>query len=513
MEEYREKTLRDYLRVLFRHKLVVIVTIVTVVVTVAAGLLFTTPVYESQVKMLISAEKQVESPYYQQLAGYGDLQLALTQSEIVRSNAVMGLVVRALGLYNLPLNYEKQFASIFKKPIIISKAAFMNMRLKKLPEDQRKQILYRNAIESLKASTKVEPLRDTNLFVISVKDYSPVLSAVLANAVSRAYVIFDLQQQLAELQLKYGEKHPTVAQLKDNIEKMAKNLNGEPLSDFEAIGPASVKVIEQANLPNKPQGLPKPATLLLAFVMSIFLGVMLAFICEYLDQSFRYPEDVEEYLNIDYLGFIPKNARLSYYHNLADQIFLLMKDKKLKTLMFASAVSKEGVTTILTNLGTYFSKTSGHKVLIVDANLRNPSMQKLFKGSDVEGLSDVLQGNITLDRAIKEAGSNLYILPAGKTSLNPMTLLNSHMMHDLLKHAKDKYDIVLVDVAPLNEHKDGVVLAPSLDGTVIVLNEGETKRHIVKIVTTALMNNKASVLGAVLNNRTYPIPEKIYKKL
>jgi uncharacterized protein involved in exopolysaccharide biosynthesis len=311
MEIYNELTLRDYLRVLFRHKAVIITSIITVTATVIIGLIFKTPVYEAQVKMLISAEKQVESPYYREIISDRSLQLALTQSEIVKSNAVIGLAVRALGLYNRPLDYEKNFASIFKKPLIISQVALMNFKLRKLTEEQRREVLYRAALEDLKQNVKVEPLRDTNLFVISVSDYSPIGAAILANAVSRAYTIFDLQQQLAELQLKYGEKHPTAVQLKENIEKMSKNLNGAPLPDVEAIGSASVKIIEQASIPRYPAGLPKPVILILAIIMSVFLGVMLAFACEYLDQTFKSPREVESFLGIPYLGAIPKNAKIA----------------------------------------------------------------------------------------------------------------------------------------------------------------------------------------------------------
>jgi len=111
-ESYSNMTLRDYLRVLFRHKAVIITSIITVTATVIVGLIFKTPVYQAQVKMLISAEKQVESPYYREILSDRSLQLALTQSEIVKSNAVIGLAVRALGLYNRPLDYEKNFSSI-----------------------------------------------------------------------------------------------------------------------------------------------------------------------------------------------------------------------------------------------------------------------------------------------------------------------------------------------------------------------------------------------------------------
>jgi len=507
-------TLRDYLRVIFRHKMVVIASIVTVIITVIIGLVFKTPVYESSVKMLISAEKQVESPYYREiLMNANNAGLVLTQSEIVKSNPVVGMTVRALGLYQRPLNYEKNFCSIFKKPFVISSAALLNAKIKKLPEDQKKEMLYRIAMMDLRHNIKVEPLRDTNLFIISVQDFSPIGAAVIANALSRAYIIFDLQQQLAELQLKYGEKHPTAMQLKDSIEKMQKSLNGQPLPDTEAIGPASVKIVEQADVPMRPSGLPKMTILLLAVVMSIFLGVMLAFVCEYIDPTFKSREDIERFLNLPFLGSIYQESHSEYYRNLAHQIYLLMKDKKLKTILFSSALSQEGVTMAVKNLGLNLLDLVGNKVLIIDANLRDPALHKILKLSDGPGLTDVLEGKITLDKAIQKADSNLSVLTSGTTSLNPITLLDSTMMQDLIKHAKEKYEVVLIDCAELRNYRDAVDLSTHIDGFVLIISEGKTRRPVVKELISPLEMKKVNILGAVLTNRQFVIPEMIYKRI
>ncbi len=506
-------TLRDYLRVLFRQKAVIITAFITVMVTVIIGLQFQTPVYEAKVKMLISAEKQIDSPYYRALMSPYRTEISLTQSEIVNSNPVIEKAVRATGLYQRPLNYEQSFASFLKKPFITLQTKALEKKLSKLEEKQKQAYLFRMAFESLRKQIKVEPIRDTNLFTISVRDYSPIGAAVLANVLSRSYVIFDLQQQLAEMQLKYGEKHLSIIQLNDSIEKMHKTLNGAPLQDVEAIGPASVKIIEQAAMPFEPSGLPKAITLILALFMSIFLGVMLAFVFEYLDQSFRSLEDIEAVLNIPHLGSIPVKTELKSYHLLADQFILLLKDKNINTVLFSSALAKEGVTKTISNLGTYLSKTAGFKVLIIDANLKNPSLQKIFEVSDSQGLVEVLEGKVLFEKAVKNLGNNLFVLTTGKETLNPAILFNSHMIKNLLKQVKEKFDIVLIDSAPLNEARDSIILAANCDGVVLVVNEGKTRRQIIKIALFALTQNKANVLGAVLNNRTYPIPANIYKRM
>src|SRR3990172_7554961 len=103
-------TLRDYIRIIFRRKAVIITSFITVTMGVLVGLELKTPMYEAQVKMLISAVKKVESPYYLKLSGYQDL----TQSEIVNSNPVIERAVKVLKLYERPIDYEKNFCSPLK---------------------------------------------------------------------------------------------------------------------------------------------------------------------------------------------------------------------------------------------------------------------------------------------------------------------------------------------------------------------------------------------------------------
>lgn len=515
METYnKEMSARDYLRVLFRQKAVVITAVITVTVTVFIGLKLKTPVYQSQVKMLISAAKQIDSPYYKDMLGYNNnIQAALTQSEIVKSNPVIERSVKAIGLYQRPLDYEKNFCTPVKVFFIRHKARKINAKLEQSTPEQKQAYLYRMAIDDLRASIKVEPIRDTNMFTISVSDYSPFGSAILANVVSRSYIIFDLEQQMAELQLKYGKDHPTVLQLKDNIEKMTRSLNGHPLSDIEAIGPASVKIIEQATVPIRPTGIPKAMTLILAVFMSMFLGVMLAFVFEYLDPTFKSPIDIESYLNLSYLGSIPKKADLDSYHDLADQVYLLLRDKNMKSLLIAGISQGEAVTSTVVNLGNYLSKISGHKVLIIDANFRNPSIHKAFKLSESNGLSQVLENKINFDDAVKDLGANLFVLVAGKTALNPITLLESRTMADIIRLAKERYEVVLVDCADLGNYKDSVVLSACLDGVALTVSEGKTRRQPVNAALTPLRQKNVNVLGVILRNRSYVIPQAIYDRI
>lgn len=521
-------TLRDYVRVLFRQKSVIILTVITVVATVGMGLKLKTPVYEAQVKILISAEKQVESPYYRELLGQRNAEVSLTQSEIVRSKPVIERAVQVLGLAQQPLTYEGKFASPLRKRVIEIQTKRLQDKIAQFPEQQQKLFIYQKAIEDLKKKICVEPIRDTNMFTITVKDFNSVRAMQVANTVSRSYVIFDLEQQLAELTLKYGKKHPTIKQLKDSIEEMEKRLGGEVLPDVEAIGPASVKIIEQAIPPLKPAGTPEPLTFILAAVMSIFLGVMLAFTFEYLDQTFKSPQEVETVLELPVLGDIPimkrKRRRLlknlkritpyvKSYMTVADQLALLSADRNVRGIVFTSAKKREGTSTIIANAAKCLAEKGRYNILVIDANFRGPALHTFFGIEEYPGLAEVLEGKKKVKDMIRALEPGLNVLPAGRTDLNPVTLLNSTKMAQVMEEVKGNYDLLLIDCAPLGEYKDAVVISAMGQSVMLIVNEGITRREVAKKALIPFTEGNANVLGVILNRRTFAIPKMIYERI
>lgn len=519
-------TLRDYFKVLFRQKAVILATVVAVMATVIVGLKLMTPVYEAHVKMLILAEKQVESPYYRSLDDGFKTEMALTQSEIVKANPVLERVVKALKLDERPLDYEKEFASPLKQQVIDLKTGMLKKKIQS-PE-QEKFMRFKVALESLKKNIKVKPVSNTNIFSISVRDYSPIAAATIANTISRYYVIFDLEQQLAELQIKYGDKHMAVVQLKDNIRKMEKSITGTPDSYVDAMGPASVKILEQASMPTEPIGISKALILPAAFFASLFLGIVLAFGFELLDPTFRSPQDVERTLGGTLLGSVPKRkfgSRLvmkdpmitTKYHeslqHLADQMHIVIKAKGLQSILFTSMLHGEGTSTTAVNLANYLSRSLGHKVLLIDANLRRPAVHKAFRIPNRLGLADVLDGKASFDTSVWEISPTLGVLPAGKSRQNPVTLLDSSGMAEVLSKARERYEIVLVDCVHLKGFKDAEILSASVDGMVVVIAAGHTRRQAVKAAIAPLEQKKASVIGAILNKRAFDVPKMIYERV
>ncbi|HTL69729.1 MAG TPA: polysaccharide biosynthesis tyrosine autokinase [Candidatus Eisenbacteria bacterium] len=519
-------TMRDVLKVLFRQKGVIFATILAVCGTVFAGLKMQTPEYEAHVKMLILAEKQLESPYYRDLEGSFKTEMALTQSEIVKANPVLERAVKSLKLDERPLDYEREFASPLKQTVLDLKMQMIQKKIRSA--EQEKFMRFKVALESLRENIKVKPVSNTNLFTISVKDFSPIAAATIANTISRYYVIFDLEQQLAELQIKYGEKHLAVKQLEDHIRDVERTLTEKSNSYIDTMGPASVKILEQASMPTDPVGLPKFLVMLAAFFASVFLGVMLAFVFESMDPTFRSPEDVERALNMPLLGSIPRRkfgSRLltkepaihtkysQSFQRLADQMHIVMRSRGLQTVVISSSIGSEGTTTVAVNLASYLSRHLKHKVLIVDANLRNPSVHRAFKIPNNFGLSEVLEGRTPLESAIWEMTPELGVLPAGKSKTNPLTLLDSQAMADFAARAKEKYEFILIDCANLKHFRDTEILAGAIDGVAVVVEAGHARRQAVKACIAPLEQKKANLMGAILNKRSFALPKVIYDRV
>ncbi|GIL19206.1 MAG: lipopolysaccharide biosynthesis protein [Candidatus Jettenia sp.] len=581
-------TLRDYLRIIFGHKTVIINTLVIIMISVLIGQELKTPVYQAQVKMLVSAEKQFESPYYRVLEGYQHM----TQNEIVFSNPVIERAVKVLKLHERPSDYELNYCSAFKAWLIHVKEKYLanlkpnwltdlqqkRLESKHISPEQERAYAFRMNVENLKTTITVEPIKDTNIFTIGATDFDPVAAATIANVVSRSYIIFDLEQQLAQLQLQYEKKHPIIIQLRNEIDKMTRNLAGDTLPDLEAIGPATVKVIEQAQIPLRPIGISKRITMVIALFMGLFVGVMLTFGLEYIDHTLKSPLDVETFLNVPLLGSLPrkgfKDKKLikdkrrttplaQFYQNLSDRVQILMKEKNVRSILITASSPSDGSTTIIANLGNFLSNKAGHKVLIIDANLKTPTMHKIFKISDSPGLVDIMEGRSTFEKAAYPVSHNLTVLPAGKTFNNSNTVVNSEMsedivtgyanvlegkvslnnkknkqtspkltvlpatrstfssiaaldsykMLDVINIVKEQYDIVLVDYANLKNVKDVYVLSSYLDGVALVVSEGKTRRHVIKALLSPLEQKKANFLGVILNNRSFAIPKLLYERL
>lgn len=524
-----EVTIRDYLRAIFNHKILFIVIPFLIIIPTYIALEMRTPVYSASVTMFVKAQKQIESDYYQ---GVKPLDITSEHIELVNSNAVISRVVKALKLYDIPVDDELKYATPLRRAYIKYKMKTREQLGGLLPEqlapEQRKQYEFLSAVARLKSRVSAMPVRESGMYILTVTDFNSARATKIANAVSRSYVIFDLEQQIAELKMKYGEKYSTVLQLQNYIMEFEKTLHGEILPDIDAMGPASVKIIQQAQYGQLEPGAPKLILLIFAFITSVFVSIAFTYIFEYLDNTFKSPLEVVRFLGIPVLGTIPmkrpKNELLKdivksdsgnyvrSYHELSEQIYLGGREKKLKSLLIVDAEGLKATATIVSNLATDLAGNQQCKVLLIDTNLRAASISDIFDISNNPGLGDVLKEKIPFEGAVKELESNLYVLPSGNSIDNPVPFLESSKMSELLVNAGEQFDMTLVYCADLKNYKDALVLSSFMDGVVLVVNENKTHRMAFKSAITPLLEKEnVNVAGIILNNRTYVIPNIIYK--
>lgn len=522
-------TMRDYLRAIFNHKILFVVIPVLIIIPTYIALEMTTPMYSASVTMFVKAQKQIESDYYQ---GIRSMDITSDHIQLVSANAVISRVVEALKLYDIPVDEELKYATPLKRAYIKYRMQTRKQLGGLLPEqlasEQRRQYKFLSAVARLKSQVSAMPVRESGMYIITVRDYNSARAAKIVNAVSRSYVIFDLEQQIAELKMKYGEKYSMILQLQNFIIEFEKSLNGEILPDIDAMGPASVKIIQQAQYGQLSPGAPKLTLLIFAFITSVFVSIAFAYIFDYLDNTFKSPLEVERFLGIPVLGTIPmkkpKNDLLkdiaksdsgNYIkscHELSEHIWLGVREKKIKSLLIVDAEGLKATAKIVSNLATDLAGNQQRKVLLIDTNLRDTSISDIFDISNNPGLGDILEEKIPFEGALKELKSNLYALPSGNSIDNPVPFLESSRMSELLLNAREKFDMTLVYCADLKNYNDAMVLSSLMDGVVLVVNENKTHRMAFKSAITPLLEKEnVNVVGIILNDRTYVIPNIIYK--
>lgn len=199
--------------------------------------------------------------------------------------------------------------------------------------------------------------------------------------------------------------------------------------------------------------------------------------------------------------FNPKSPISEQYRTIRTNIQYASVDNEIKSLLVTSSGPAEGKSTTIANLAVVYAQT-GKKVLLIDADLRKPTVHYTFRLDNLRGLSNILVGETSLDQAINRADvDNLDIISSGPIPPNPSELLASRKMERFLEEAKMAYDIVIFDTPPVLAVTDAQILANLVDGTILVVLSKETELDAAKKSKEALESASAKLLGAVLNGR------------
>ncbi|PZE20480.1 CpsD/CapB family tyrosine-protein kinase [Paenibacillus xerothermodurans] len=197
----------------------------------------------------------------------------------------------------------------------------------------------------------------------------------------------------------------------------------------------------------------------------------------------------------------PRSYVSEAYRTLRTNIEFSAISGRIQTIVVTSPEPSEGKSTTIVNLATAFAQ-EGKNVLIIDADLRKPTVHNYFSKSNRIGLSSLLAGQHALQQCIVDTHiDNLSLLCSGPIPPNPAEMLASNQMEQLLTDLKEKYDVILLDCPPALAVTDAQVLATKSDGVLFVLNCGRVKRDIAKKALERLGRVNARVLGVVLNNK------------
>jgi len=334
----------------------------------------------------------------------------------------------------------------------------------------------------LKAMVHAAPVRETQLLEISVIGRSPQLITDIANATAETFI----EQQTVFL---------------------PEDQQGSAL-----------RVAQPALVPASPIGPMPLRNAILGGLLGLLLAAGLVWLLEYLDDTVKTPESLEHSTGLATLGAVMRHGSKETIeahvvtstrnHSPAAEAYRLIRtnlefasvDRDLSTILVTSANAGEGKTTTTVNMAAILAKAD-RKVIVVDADLRRPSLHKVFEVNNRMGLSSLLLNpDISPQDYLRATGMpGLSVLPSGPIPPNPSELLASPRLSIILERLSDLADVVIIDSSPVLMVADPVIVASKVDGTVLVVDSSKTRGDVLGRATDQLAKSGTLMLGAVLN--------------
>ena len=303
--------------------------------------------------------------------------------------------------------------------------------------------------------------------------------------------------------------------------------------------PNNIRVVDYAIAQKKPVGPKRTMIVALSLLLAFCVGVGLAFLIEYMDDTVRTTEDVENFLRLPSVALIPavgltkpkrlgrgakKDALASVNGNGTQEILLSEADKRSavaeayrhlrtsillstagrppRSLLITSSVPAEGKTTTAVNTAISLAQT-GARVLIIDADMRRPRLHSIFNLSNANGLSSLLSREASeseISAAVQtDEKSGLFVLTAGPVPPNPAELVGSDQMLHLISSVTASFNHVIVDSPPVAAFTDGVLIAAMVDAVLLVVHSGKSSRTVINRARKLLQDVGARIIGVVLN--------------
>lgn len=537
-----EFDLTYYLDLLLRRRWIVLSVWVSVIIVTALITFNTRPVYQAQAMLVIEKERG-NSVIYQGVSTVerGNEDYYQTQYKLLKSEALLKTVHKRLNLgkypeFSDPYGYRKLILPVTVAPVPRSRLVYVKA-------DSYDPLLA-SKIANAVANVYIEQNLSNQLFIS--KD---VLAALQGGknggqdrrvyeslpAVVNNTLIQDLKREDAKLQSlvaeatgRYTSKHPQVVSLTANLKAVQAQIRAETDRIIQSLKidlsgqlmGNNIRLVDAAMPPLKPIKPQKLFNMLLGLFGGIVLGIFAGVLVEFIDQTVRTQEDVENKLCLPFLGVVPmtpfSKKQTAYNHllmqehsliaesirNLRTMIDFAIVGQKSKSFMVTSTVQGEGKSYVCSNIAVAIAQ-AGEKVLLVDGDLRRSNLHKNFRVSNSRGLSDFLAGGRTVDelKALVQGTDveNLSILTCGPRPPNPAELLNTPRLSAFLAWAGEYYDRVIIDCPPMFPISDALLWGKYINSTVYVTCFGKTRVPIIKNATKRLLASGIKILGSVVN--------------
>jgi polysaccharide biosynthesis transport protein len=312
---------------------------------------------------------------------------------------------------------------------------------------------------------------------------------------------------------------------------------------------SNIRVVDRAEIPEKSVRPRKAVNFFFSIGLGLVLGLGIAFFQEYLDNTFKSPDDVTKTLRIPTLAVIPKLSSIQggkgykygmkygysqpkpkaieaaaadvepqnvpveliihtspgslmaeAYRSLRTSVLLSSADRPPRSILVTSSVPSEGKTATAVNLAVSLTQ-SGSRTLIIDADMRKPRVHTVFGLENVTGLSSFLTGSASLQQVIHQTSvPNLFVVPCGMIPPNPGELILSNRFNRMMEVVREYFEYVIIDSPPLSNVSDGRVLANSCEGVLLVIKASATSRHAARKALDNLSESRAHTVGAILND-------------
>jgi receptor protein-tyrosine kinase/non-specific protein-tyrosine kinase len=371
----------------------------------------------------------------------------------------------------------------------------------------------------------VEAQGQSNVVSITATDPDPKLAALIPNTFAEQYIDFRREADRAKVRDAQSLVQRQLDQLSPEQRKSPEGRSlqqrAEQLQILTSLQTGNAELVQSASTPTSPSSPNPKRDGILGLLLGLVLGGALAFLLERLDRRVKDPAQLSEIFGRPILGAIPESRELGA----PEQEFLVLSsaeaepirmlranlryfnvDREIKSVLITSAAPSEGKSTVALHLAAA-AASSGARVVLVEADLRRPTMSVRLNLTGSYGLSQVLASVRDLRSAIdkvhgtaKDGGQPLHVLPSGPIPPNPTDLIESDRMRQIIKSLERAYDLVVIDTPPTSIVSDAIPLVNEVSGVLVVGRLGKTTRDSASHLHSQLENLGADVLGVVVNS-------------